>query len=580
MRQTPELRSSNSDIWKKHDGSKALLPLYGVQSRAILVGGGGAGKTTIINFVLTPVLEEYYGRDGLQKEAPSNKAARGINGVTVHVANNLRGNSSLLTPHLRQKPRQTAYVRRQGRQGARVYDEFSQLNSKLWHADMYMTSVARNLAWEAAEQASELQGQDLRPDPARYTDLDQSWGAMPVVVVAGDELQFPCVPAAAGLLAPIIGTSDEQKAAVKCFTSFQDVYKLRTQKRFTDPVLINILEKMRRKGGCKLTSAEWERLESTEVEGGDLSGTEHWFEAAYEWSIVTLATVVRSQLSASSQKTPLFVVQAEDQFLSAIDAGHVRDPLRDAAAFAHISHEVLQHPSMNETGRLPSFCMFHVGMRVRFTQTVESGLVVVDQTGVVVGLDFHENEPVENKEALELRNKAVQLLRHFPTLVYVKLDRANGDTTRLRFLDDEPCARHQAEGVDAECDDCREFSDVVAVEPSTNRPAWSLRIKSLDVTVKVKRVQLPFVCAGASTEHVLQGTTCDPGLLFHWKFPRRMKSELRWLGIYVALSRVRSLDSLKSIGLTKKIREDIERGPPDGILERFEMYFGKKIEET
>ncbi len=28
------------------------------------------------------------------------------------------------------------------------------------------------------------------------------------------------------------------------------------------------------------------------------------------------------------------------------------------------------------------------------------------------------------------------------------------------------------------------------------------------------------------------------------------------------------------------LREDIERGPPDGILERFEMYFGKKIEET
>ena len=57
---------------------------------------------------------------------------------------------------------------------------------------------------------------------------------------------------------------------------------------------------------------------------------------------------------------------------------------------------------MNGTGRLPSFCVFHVGMRVRFTQTVESGLVVVDQTGVVVGLDFRENEPVENKEALKL----------------------------------------------------------------------------------------------------------------------------------------------------------------------------------
>ncbi len=95
---------------------------------------------------------------------------------------------------------------------------------------------------------------------------------------------------------------------------------------------------------------------------------------------------------------------------------------------------------MSETGFLPGFCMFHVGMRIRFTQTVEAGLVVVDQTGVVVGVDFHENEPVENKEALELRQKPVVLLRHLPLFVYIKLDRTKDDTNRLRFLDDEPCA--------------------------------------------------------------------------------------------------------------------------------------------
>ena len=382
------------------------------------------------------------------------------------------------------------------------------------------------------------------------------------------------------MLAPIIGTSDEQKAAVKSVTSFDEAYRLTTQKRFDDKVLVNILEKMRKKGGCQLTTAEWGALKKTNVVEGNLDGTELWFESAYEWSIVTMAIVLRCQLSAQSHATPLFIIQAEDQFVSAVDAGHTREPLRDAAVREQVTRSVLQHPNMNETGRLPGFCMFHVGMRIRFTQTVEAGLVVVDQTGVVVGVDFHENEPVENKEALELRQKPVVLLRHLPPFVYIKLDGAKDDTNRLRFLDDEPCARHQADGIDATCEECQVLSDIVAVEPYTSRSAWSLHLKSLDVTAKVKRTQLPFVCAGGSTEHVLQGSTCDPGLVFHWRFPKRMSSDLKWLGVYVALSRVRNLASLKSIDMNDKIKTIIEGGPPDTIPAQFETYFGEKEKKT
>ena len=232
LRQSPGLASAHSDIWKGYDGDKALLPLCGVLTRLVLIGGGGAGKSTIINRVLTPSLEGYYGRRGLMKEAPSNKAARGINGQTLHIANDLFGNSSLLTPHLRRIPRRKLYLRRVCRLAAKIFDEFSQINSRLFHADAYCTAVARAAAVAGAERASEPpsaeQASELRLDPARYTDRDQSWGALPVVVVAGDELQFPCVPAAAGLLAPIIGTSDEQKAAVKLFTSFDEAYRLTT----------------------------------------------------------------------------------------------------------------------------------------------------------------------------------------------------------------------------------------------------------------------------------------------------------------------------------------------------------------
>jgi len=179
---------------------------------------------------------------------------------------------------------------------------------------------------------------------------------MPVLVVAVDELQFPCVPAAAGLLASCISTSDEQNAAVKLFTSFTDVYKPWTQKRFTDPVLSSHLRKMRTKGGCKLSTSEWERLRRSVVGAGGLSETSLWYEAAHECSIVTVATVVRSHFSATWHETALLVVQAEDHFVSCMDTGHMRDDLRQRAAFSKISQEVLQHPSINETGRLPSFC--------------------------------------------------------------------------------------------------------------------------------------------------------------------------------------------------------------------------------
>ncbi len=236
---------------------------------------------------------------------------------------------------------------------------------------------------------------------------------------------------------------------------------------------------------------------------------------------------------------------------------------------------------MNETGRLPGFCMFHIGQLVRFTQTVEADFISVDQTGVVVGIDFHEHEPVENKEALNLLDKPVVLLRHMPVAVYVKLTRDEDELqSRLSFLEDKPCVRHEPSGVDAACPDCDVRSNIVAIKPHQNRLAWTLQLKSLDAYVRVKRTQLPFVCARGSTEHVLQGSTCDPGLVFHWKFPRRMSLDMKWLAIYVALSRVRRLSSLKSIGMDEKIKAVLEQGPPDTIPAQFAAYFGEKEKKT
>ena len=66
----------------------------------------------------------------------------------------------------------------------------------------------------------------------------------------------------------------------------------------------------------------------------------------------------------------------------------------------------------------------------------------------------------------------------------------------------------------------------------------------------------------------------------HFIMPKHADDDIKWLIVYVMLSRVRSLSSLRSIGLTPKIRKIIERGPPSMLAENFEKLFRKKIEDT
>ena len=66
----------------------------------------------------------------------------------------------------------------------------------------------------------------------------------------------------------------------------------------------------------------------------------------------------------------------------------------------------------------------------------------------------------------------------------------------------------------------------------------------------------------------------------YWQAPRRATPQVRWLIVYVMLSRPRSLATLRSLGLGQHIRKIIEGGPPKELVESFEMLFSEKIEKT
>ena len=94
------------------------------------------------------------------------------------------------------------------------------------------------------------------------------------------------------------------------FNNMQYLFEMKTMKRFHDPILISILQKMRTINGTKLSDLEWQALRNTELKPSDieenpeafLKDTAGWYESAYLWSIVSMACYTRAKASAHRQQ--------------------------------------------------------------------------------------------------------------------------------------------------------------------------------------------------------------------------------------------------------------------------------------
>ena len=547
--------------WEKQ-GKPTHMDPRGRILRMLLLGGGGCGKSRIVNLVLTPLFLQFYGPRGCVKAAPSNKAARGILGKTLHVAAKISGGSlNMMSLRCgRAVQRKLAYL--WAPCGALIIDEAPQGAAALYHAVALRSCYGR-------AAAHELELSD-------YAEPLHTFGAMPIVVECGDELQLPPVPASAGLFAELHHAATEHLAGVEIFKQKDYVYRLTTMKRFTDATQISILTKMRRSGGCKLTKQEWKALCDTDIstasatkQRNQLAGTELWYQAAPTWATVSMAQVIRSRLSAVKAAATLFIIPAKDYVLN-----RPPDPKLTDAYLAEVIYSI---PNMNTTGRLPSIALVHIGMIIRLTNTVEAPEAVTDSTGEVVGIDLDPDEPsaaTEHTAAME----AVRIIHKLPT-VTVKLH-----GVQTEFLPPKPCTLHATTGARRDCQSCDFRTGCIAVEPQLARQNFPVQVESPGTgkwyTLQIRRRQLPMTIKTASTIHTLQGVTTEPGLIFHWKFPRFFSEELRWLATYVALSRPPSLAQLISVGLPADLRDIIESGPPEGILTRFDDMFKEKEDAT
>ena len=227
--------------------------------------------------------------------------------------------------------------------------------------------------------------------------------------------------------------------------------------------------------------------------------------------------------------------------------------------------------------------MFHVGMRGRITSPVLPPWAVQDCTGEVMEIevadvDMRSLRQEQERAGDDERLAAEYCLKTFPKGIYFKLDGCS-----IEFLPPRICEAHRAAGYSENCDQCKRFPGWVYIRPITKK--WYHKDEVLNATLPVDRTQLPLVPEKACSLYTLQGATTDPGLIAHLDMPNRADEDMKWLIIYVMLSRVRSLACLKTTGMStekarKRFRKIIEGGPPKIITEVFETHFRATVIRT
>ena len=281
-----------------------------------------------------------------------------------------------------------------------------------------------------------------------------------------------------------------------------------------------------------------------------------------------MASFMEARESAREAKKTLFYVQAVDIIKN------FTAPTPTAAT--DLFHSVLQVPSLTKTKRLPAFSLLHVGMEVRLLTTLENPWAVQDATATVLEIHWAEHDAKAQQYMSSVAQDAEILLEQLPRAVLIRLH----DCKHV-FLPCAPCSSCSA--FSSLCPDCmaqrEELEGVFAVQPLSR--TWKYDgPELLGQYIHVSRRQLPLGPAKVLPLYSMQGMTAEPGLVAHWVLPSRLDRDIKWLICYVILSRVPSLKQLISIGLSDKIREIIEGGPPEGVVQTFSTLFAEKIERT
>lgn len=322
--------------------------------------------------------------------------------------------------------------------------------------------------------------------------------------------------------------------------------------RFTDPLLVEVLEAMRTPGGKRISEEAWRAITSTEIicaaqPDARLQDARHWYECAYEWRIVSYAMHSHAKLNAKADGKLLY-------YIPSIDIPTVRLNKRDF-------DDMRSQPNISNTGKFLGVLPLYIGMEMFLTETYLPPKIGRGTPVDVVDIELHPMEPpIEGRDSIATHGCVI--LRYMPPHIYVRVKHCNDV-----FLVPTASAT-QPGGPD--------LRGVIAVSPTVRK--WHYKNEAMKDSVSVARTQLPLLPRKQCTLHGVQGKTADPGFIAHWSFPARLSKESVWLAYYVSLSRPRSFKNLLSHGLPD--RNIIEGGPPKTISDAVQDMFGAKIVKT
>ena len=125
-----------------------------------------------------------------------------------------------------------------------------------------------------------------------------------------------------------------------------------------------------------------------------------------------MAAFMLARVSAQKSGQTLFYAQAVDQVLT----------LLQLAKKEEFYEELLKIPSLSSTKRLPAAVLWHHGMRMKFSTTLQQPFAVQDVECTVVGFE-PDDKDYDTQAALNAQYcQGEHVCENIPKAIYVKID--------------------------------------------------------------------------------------------------------------------------------------------------------------
>ena len=193
-------------------------------------------QVILVENIIKPLIECFFGPASFGAHAPSNQAARLLDGRTLHSSAGLNATSSLKAGALALKgEKRKRHELRTEDLACWAVDEAGQCSGSLLHASALRCTYGR------ARKHNLL--------CADYSRKQEYFGRMPLTLILGDFLQLPPVPACSSLMydgPPSLQYEHRQGKAIVQQADY--VFGFKKAMRFSDPNLTHILQVMREGG--------------------------------------------------------------------------------------------------------------------------------------------------------------------------------------------------------------------------------------------------------------------------------------------------------------------------------------------